>query len=117
MAISPGVYINEIITAAESIPGCPQRNQNGDEFILGDRFMDLRADGKLSQKTTLRGLGFISIDEIDAVKDFIIESIGGAENRINDAEDAEDKDEYNWWCGFVEALDEVMAKLEEIKGS
>ena len=76
--------------------------------------MDLRADGKLSQKTTLRGLGFISMDEIDAIKDFIAESIGDAENRITDAEDAADKDECNWWCGFAEALGEVMAKLEEI---
>jgi hypothetical protein len=84
------------------------------EFIPDDQFFDMRADGKISQKTMLRGLGFISMDEIDAIKDFVAESAGDAENRVAYAKDTGNKDEYNWWCGFAEALGEVMAKIDEI---
>ena len=57
------------------------------------------------------------ITSINLLKEFINQSLKETEISIALAQKNNDKDQYNWWCGFVEALNEMMAKIEEIESN
>lgn len=76
--------------------------------------IDFSADQKFITKNIMAGL---NINSFDTLKTFIEQSIKEAEITIKCAEQKDDKDQYNWWCGFVEALNEMMAKIEEIESN
>jgi len=60
----------------------------------------------------MRALGYIPADTLEALKEFVEQSMKETEIAIgkNEEENSE------WLCGFSEALSEMMAKIEEMGG-
>jgi hypothetical protein len=73
--------------------------------------LSLYHNGQISRKKILTALG---LDELEVVREFVVQSMKEAEASLETAERDGDREQYDWWCGFTEALGEVMAKITEV---